>query len=339
MPILNSSYRPKNRLFRNPHVNTIFASLLRFWLPRPKFERERLELPDGDFIDLDWSRKKRKKLIVVLSGLEGKSESLYSRAIVNYSNKKNWDAVCINYRGCSGEPNRLLQGYHMGASDDISYCLNQIVDKNDYESIGLVGFSLGGNLALKYLGENKKLLPPQIVGSVNFSVPMDIRQSCERLNHWYNWHYKKWFMIPLNRKARRKKKLYPAKLKNYQGFFMSGDFLYFDKFFTVPANGFSSVEQYWEKSSCKKVLSHVNVPSLIVSSKEDTFLSENCYPIKEAEKSKNIFLELAEKGGHCGFIRKAFEKSSWMEERAIDFIEKCLSKQKSERHHFSYNDL
>lgn len=318
MPIIKNTFQPKNSLLKNSHVNTIYASLLRS-VTSIAYARERIETHDGDFIDLDWQRVKSKKLILILAGLEGKSSSLYARAAVHLFNKKQWDAVCMNYRGCSGMPNRLLKGYHMGASDDVKLTIDHILKKYDYDEIYIVGYSLGGNLALKYLGEEAASLPTQIKGSISFSVPMDIKKSNERLNKWYNWHYKKWFMLSLNYKANQKKRQFPEALRNYKSFFMSGDFVYFDTHFTSPANGFKNVNEYWELSSCKPYLKHIKVPCLIVASMDDSFISENCIPTSEVLENANLFLEITDKGGHCGFIRKFSEKHGWMEERAYQF--------------------
>jgi len=320
VPILENTFKPKNRFFRNTHANTIYASLIR-WIPKVNFNRERVENNEGDFLDLDWKKAGSKKLVLILAGLEGKSTSLYSRAAVRYFNRQHWDAVCMNYRGCSGEPNRLLGGYHMGATQDVKFTIDHILKTTDYKEIVILGYSLGGNLALKYIGEEGDNLPPQVKGSVSFSVPMDIKKSNYRLNKWYNWHYIKWFMLTLNYKANQKKKQFPMALKNYKGFFMSGDFVYFDTHFTAPANGFDTVEDYWKLSSSKPYLPNVKVPSLIVASEDDSFISKNCYPIEEAKLNSNLFLEITKNGGHCGFIRNFFEKHWWMEERAFQFIE------------------
>ena len=319
MPVIESKYRPSNFLFRSTHLNTIYASLLRY-VPRIKFTRERIWVENQDFLDLDWSKTGGKKLILVLAGLEGKSRSLYARAVINHFNRKNWDAVCMNYRGCSGEPNKLLQGYHMGASNDVKSTINHIIKNYTYDEIVIIGYSLGGNLALKYAGEEKNNIPAQVKAIISYSVPLDIKKSNQRLSKWYNWHYLKWFMFPLNLKANRKKKQFPGRLESFKGFFMSGSFLYFDTHFTAPANGFESVEEYWKRSTSKPLLRHIRIPTLIVASEDDTFISENCYPRKEAEGNENIILEISKFGGHCGFIRKFFEKVWWMEERAMKFV-------------------
>ena len=320
MPIIESRFQPSNRLFRNTHASTIYASLLRR-IPRVHFQRERLEIPDGDFLDLDWSKVGSKKLIITVAGLEGKSNSLYSRAAVHYFNKRGWDAMGMNYRGCSGEPNRLLRGYHMGASEDLKHSVEHAITKYNYEEIILLGYSLGGNIALKYIGEEGANLAPQVKSTIAFSVPKDIQKSDERLNKWYNWHYLKWFMFPLNLKANRKKRQFPGALSSYKGFFMSGNFVYFDTHFTAPANGYDTVEDYWRESTCDPFLKKITIPTLIVNSTNDTFISDNCYPVKEAANNPNLFLEMPCYGGHCGFIRGFFEKEWWMEERAFEFVE------------------
>jgi len=319
LPIIQSRFQPKRWLFRNAHISTIYASLIRRWIPQVNFQRERLELADGDFLDLDWSKKGSKKLVIVLAGLEGKSRSMYARSSIKHFNDQGWDALGLNYRGCSGEPNRLLRGYHMGASEDVKVVVEHAIQKYDYEEIVLIGFSLGGNLALKYIGEENKALPKQIKSAIVISAPMDLQASEERMNRWYNWHYVKWFMLTLNWKANRKKRQYPTQLHSYRGFFMSGNFIYFDTHFTAPANGFESVEAYWEKSSCRPHLANITIPTLIIADKNDTFLSENCYPIEAAQTNPNLYLEMPETGGHCAFIRYFNEKVWWMEERAFEF--------------------
>lgn len=327
MPIIESRFAPKKWLFRNTHISTIYASLIRRWIPQVDFQRERLELADGDFLDLDWSKKGSKKLVIVLAGLEGKSRSMYARSAITHFNNQGWDALGLNYRGCSGEPNRLLRGYHMGASDDVKVTVEHAIKKHGYEEIVLLGYSLGGNLALKYAGEESKQLPKQVKSAIVVSAPMDLQASEERMNSWYNWHYVKWFMLTLNWKANRKKRQFRTALKSYKGFFMSGNFIYFDTHFTAPANGFATVEAYWEKSSCRPHLSKINIPTLIIAAENDSFLSEHCYPIEAVKTNPNLFLEMPKTGGHCAFIRSFNEQVWWMEERAFEFV-KSLYKQK-----------
>ncbi|MEM6316679.1 MAG: alpha/beta fold hydrolase [Bacteroidota bacterium] len=328
MPIIQSNFQPKRRIFRNMHVSTIYASLIRRWIPDVAFNRERLELSDGDFLDLDWSKVGNKKLIIVLAGLEGKSKSMYARAAIKHFNDQGWDALGLNYRGCSGEPNRLLRGYHMGASEDVKVTVEHAIRQHGYEEVVLIGYSLGGNLALKYIGEESHRLPSQVKASVVISAPMDLEASERRMNRWYNWHYVKWFMLTLNWKANRKKRQYPEALKSYRGFFMSGNFIYFDTHFTAPANGFPTVEDYWEQSSCRPYLKNIQIPTLIVATENDTFLSDNCYPIEAAKQNPNLFLEIPKTGGHCAFIRYFNEKVWWMEERAFQFVQSFLPSKK-----------
>jgi len=328
LPIIQSRFQPKRWLFRNAHISTIYASLIRRWIPQVKFQRERLELADGDFLDLDWSKKGSKKLVIVLAGLEGKSHSMYARSSIKHFNDQGWDALGLNYRGCSGEPNRLLRGYHMGASEDVKVVVEHAIKAHSYEEIVLIGFSLGGNLALKYAGEASHLLPKQVKAAIVISAPMDLQASEERMNRWYNWHYVKWFMLTLNWKANRKKQQYPKQLDSYRGFFMSGNFIYFDTHFTAPANGFASVQDYWEKSSCRSYLANITIPTLIIAAKNDTFLSENCYPLEAAKTNPNLFLEMPKTGGHCAFIRYFNEEVWWMEERAFEFVSSIQEKKK-----------
>ena len=294
-------------------------------LPKLRFERERLELADGDFMDLDWSRRGSRKLLIVLAGLEGKSNSLYSRAVISYFNERGWDCLGPNYRGCSGEPNRLLRGYHMGVSDDVATVVEHALATGDYDTVAIAGYSLGGNLALKYLGERAGELPGELLGIVSFSAPMDFEASCTRLSQWYNYHFLKYFMFPLNFKAWKKGRQFPGQVK-YRRWFVAGDFLEFDRDFTAPTNGFPDVETYYRQSSCLRVLDQIRTPALVVAAEDDTFISKNCYPYESARDHEWITLEVSEYGGHCGFIRRFFEKTYWMEERAFEFLEGLLPK-------------
>ena len=318
MPLLPSLYQPQQRIFRNPHFNTVWASLLRP-VRRVHYRRERIDTPDGDFLDLDWKQSGNRKLVIILAGLEGKSNSLYARAAVRHFTAEGWDALGMNYRGCSGESNLLLRGYHMGASDDVKLVTEYAIERYGYREVLLIGYSLGGNLALKYAGEEGENLPTEVKAAVAYSAPLDIEKSDARLNEWYNRHYLKWFMFPLNRKANRKKKQFPAELQSYRGFLLSGNFTYFDTHFTAPANGFADVREYWAASSALPHLHNIKIPALLVSARDDTFISENCYPFQAAADNPHLHLEMPRYGGHCGFIRRFGETVGYMEERALDF--------------------
>ena len=184
MPYISStSYRPPF-YFRNSHWSTIYPSIFRK-VPEVKYERERIELPDGDFLDVDWSRKNGHHLVIVMHGLEGSADRPYVRGIIKAMNDVDWDGVGLNFRGCSGTPNRLPCSYHSGDTRDLKFFIEKIIAEENYQSINLVGFSLGGNVTLKLLGELGSDLPSIVKRAVGISVPVDLKGSCQKIQQLY----------------------------------------------------------------------------------------------------------------------------------------------------------
>lgn len=161
MPLIqNSTYQPPNFLFKNAHINTIYPSQFRK-VKTITYDRERFTTPDNDFIDLDWVYKDKSKVVIVCHGLEGNTESQYVQGMAKLFSNNDWSVCAYNYRGCSGEPNRTIRAYHSGATDDLELVVQEVLTKG-FDEIYLVGFSLGGNLVLKYTGENGKNIHPKI---------------------------------------------------------------------------------------------------------------------------------------------------------------------------------
>jgi uncharacterized protein len=212
MPVLKSNYRPP-LFFRNYHLSTIYASLLRK-VPQIPWFRERIELEDGDFIDIDWSHADDRgsdKLIVILHGLEGNSQRPYVRGMAHRFLVNGWDSAAVNLRGCSGEINRLYRSYNAGASEDLEAVVNHIIRSGIYSKIALVGFSLGGNLMLKYLGEGNKI-PPEVQGAVAISTPCDLYKSLKRLEEPQNFIYSRRFVKKLKAQLHLRGKKFPDHL-------------------------------------------------------------------------------------------------------------------------------
>ena len=193
MPVIeHSSYTPP-WFFKNCHFHTMYPSLFRkmMW---PTFTRERIDTPDGDFIDLDWSQVGSENLVIAIHGLEGSSRSRYIPGMINAFNRRGWDGVALNLRGCSGEPNRLLRFYHSGATEDIDTVVRHILTHTSYRQLSIVGFSLGGNLTLKYLGEHGASLPSAIINTAAISTPCDLESSSWQLSESSNVLYLKNFL-------------------------------------------------------------------------------------------------------------------------------------------------
>jgi len=196
MPYYDTTNYQPTFPFRNKHWSTIYPSIFRK-LPEVIYERERIELPDGDFIDVDWSRKEGRHLVVVLHGLEGSADRPYVRGIIRVMNRAGWDGVGLNFRGCSGTPNRLPRGYHSGETGDIKFLVEKIMAEANYETINLVGFSLGGNVTMKFLGELGNQLPAPIKRAVGISVPLDLYGSCLEIQQFHNRIYLHSFFVML----------------------------------------------------------------------------------------------------------------------------------------------
>ncbi|MAL60907.1 MAG: alpha/beta hydrolase [Flavobacteriaceae bacterium] len=318
MPLVSSQYFPKG-LFKNGHFSTIYSAKLRT-APKLVQQRERLQLEDGDFMDLDFafSEKPTNKIAIILHGLEGNAQRTYMRGQANVLCKNGWDTCAVNYRGCSGETNRSYQSYNAGKTDDLEAIVNHLLEKNSYAEIALVGFSLGGNLLLKYLGERTQV-PKEIVVGVAISAPLSLKGSLEQLSLWNNWVYRTSFLFDLRKKYKLKMKQFPE-LMSVSDYKKIKSLKTFDDIYTAPAHGFKDAFDYYEKNSSLQFLPEIDIPVLILNAQNDSFLSQNCYPISLAEKSKNIYLETPKHGGHVGFHKT--DETYYSEERTLQFLTK-----------------
>jgi predicted alpha/beta-fold hydrolase len=304
-------------MFRNGHVSTIYSGVMRK-VEGVTQKRERITLPDTDFIDLDWSYagNKAKQLLVVLHGLEGNAQRHYMLGSAKIANQNNMDAVCVNFRGCSGEVNKTFQSYHSGKTDDLASVIKHITSQFDYDTIYLNGFSLGGNVILKYLGETLDL-PKQIKAAVTVSVPVYLRGSLEQLMSSKNYVYSKKFLRNLRTKLVEKQHLFPQKINN-QDLSAVRTLKDFDDVYTSKAHGFKDAYDYYEQSSSLQYLKHISIPTLLINAQNDSFLSKECYPIQEAEENTNFYLEMPKYGGHVGFYDQ--QNVYYSEKRMLQFI-------------------
>ncbi len=312
--ISDSTYRPP-LLLRNAHLNTIYANVSRHFNDL-QYERERLELPDGDFLDLDWSIVGSEQLVLVLHGLEGNTQRPYTRGMIRYFNRRGWDGVGLNFRGCSGEPNRLLRTYHVGETGDVHFVLEYLAALDRYREIVLIGFSLGGNVTLKYVGERSDKINPLLKKAVAFSVPCHVPSANVYFNHWQNMIYMQRFMKPLNEKFRYKASQFPHLVNLPER--LPRNFDEFDELFTAPVHGFANALDYWTQNSSLQLLDRIRIPTLLINAADDTFLSAECYPEKLAKQHRQFYLETPKWGGHCGFA--SFSDNFWSERRAFEFV-------------------
>jgi uncharacterized protein len=318
MPIIENSTYQAPFLFRNTHINTIYTSLMRS-TPTLPFVRERVPTPEDDFIDLDWSRVGSEKLLICTHGLEGHGRKHYVAWMMKRFNTEGYDAVSMNLRGCSGEDNRFLKGYHSGKSDDLDFIIKKILLEEKYQNIVLIGFSVGGNITLKYAGEKGEDMPKEVSHVIAFSVPCDLLASGYEFNKPKNFIYLKQFLISLKQKARKKDKLFPNQF-DLKKVLKAQNFFEFDDSFTAPINGFENAVDYYTKARCLNVLDKIKPPTLLVNALDDTFLSPNCFPKLLAEQMPHFYLEMPTHGGHLGFMKPNTEGYLWTEERAWGFV-------------------
>ncbi|MFZ5868593.1 MAG: YheT family hydrolase, partial [Thermodesulfobacteriota bacterium] len=264
MPVVShSSYVPP-RFFANAHVQTIYPTLLRR-VRGIQYSRERIDTPDGDFVDLDTSKVGAHKAAIILHGLEGDSSRAYILGMARALNRKGWDALAFNFRGCSGETNRTLRFYHSGETGDLQTVIGHVAQSCAYTRLALVGFSLGGNVILKYLGERGQELSGRIWKAVVFSVPCDLASCSVKLGEPRNRIYMKRFLRMLRAKVRMKMALMPDLIDD-DGYDLITNFKEYDDRYTAPMFGFKDAYDYWEKASSKPLLRNIAVPTLMVNS-------------------------------------------------------------------------
>ncbi len=321
MPVLQSpDYHPPLP-FINGHLQTLYPTLFRK-VPPTQPHRQRIETADGDFLDIDWhysNNQPSQKLAVISHGLEGNSRKKYMLGMADTLIHKGWDVICLNFRGCSGEINRLPRLYHSGVTDDLHRVLTHGLQTGEYRSAALVGFSMGGNQTLKYMGEASHKVPKQVKCAVVFSVPVLLADSGEVMNRLVNRIYMEYFMYGLRQKIRIKAKMFPQ-LYSTNGLNRMKTFFPFDDKYTGPIHGFAGADDYYTKCSSKQFLHEINIPTLLVQAADDPFLPQSCYPLAEAELNPNLHLEIPQYGGHVGFVNDRRSTTYWMEQRTADFL-------------------
>ena len=322
MPIIKSTYKP-TFLFKNAHLNTIYKTL--FYSKKNSYTRKRIYTEDNDFIDLDFSVNNSETLVIAMHGLEGSSNSNYITSVVNYLNLNNIDCLAVNFRGCSGEDNKQPYSYNSGKTDDISLIINYILNNYNYKNIVLLGYSMGGNITLKYMGESSKI-PHQIKGAIAISTPCDLEGSSNVLSNWNNAIYLNRFMITLKEKALLKLKKFPDCNINKPAIIKAKTFRDFDNAVTAPLFGYKNASDYWTQCSSKQFLKNINIPTLLINALDDSFLSASCHPFNEAKNHKKLFFEASKYGGHVGFNSSFFGKDTlWSENRILQFINHIIS--------------
>lgn len=315
MPLVESSYTPPFYL-KNGHLATILPSSFRK-VTDVHYSRERIFTTDGDFLDLDWSfNDLSDQLVIVSHGLEGSSHRPYVMGMVKYFHSQGWSALAWNCRSCSGELNNVPKFYHHGATEDLALVVDHALKKQIYRTIILVGFSMGGSMTLKYLGERE--VHETIRAGAVFSVPVDLQSSVDELAKGSNRFYRKRFLKKLALKIKFKANKFPN-IIDATGIDQIRFFPEFDERYTAPLHGFRNAAEFYDKASSKHHLNTITIPTLLVNAYNDPFLPPECYPHNLCQSHDTLYLETPKYGGHVGFSM-AGKENSYMEERAFNFI-------------------
>jgi len=321
----DNTFTPKP-LFRNKHFNTLYRTLsTKPYDYKVNYKRERINTPDGDFIDLDISSVQSKHSVIAIHGLEGSAQSLYILSLVKYLNSQQIDVVSVNLRGCAGQDNKFLYAYHAGFTQDLECVVNHITKNYTYQSISLLGYSLGGNMVLKYMGEKALNVPEIVKCCVAVSAPCDLEDSSKELAKKSNFIYMTAFLKSVKEKARLKFKQFPNHKLDNKNILASKNFFEFDNYFTAPIFGYKSAQDLYQSNSCKPFLKAIKKPTLLLTALDDPFLGNKCYPLDEAHNHKHFDLLTTKYGGHVGFNSR-FKRTEnlWAEKFITAYIKEHI---------------
>jgi predicted alpha/beta-fold hydrolase len=291
------------------------------------YHRERWETPDGDFIDLDWTdapaaRQPRdsRPLLILFHGLEGSSSSYYAITLMGAAAAIGWSGVVVNFRGCSGESNRLARAYHSGDSDEIDWILRRLRALSPLRPRYAVGVSLGGNALLKWLGEREASTRDYLQAAAAVSAPLDLTACGHHLARGFNRVYTRHFLHTLKRNA-------AAKLCRHPGIFderrmIAASNLYeFDDVVTAPLHGFNGAEDYWRRASSKPWLAGIRLPTLVLNARNDPFLPAQALPTP-SQVAASVQLEFPRQGGHVGFVTGSLPgQLDWLPQRIFNYFQ------------------
>lgn len=311
-----SSFKPAWWL-PGAHLQTLFPHVFRRRAP-PPLRRERFELDDGDFIDIDWTPERVGPLVVLLHGLEGSVRSHYAAGLMTTLNARGLQVAMMNFRGCSGEPNRLPRSYHSGETGDIDTFLRLLRLRFPQRPLYAVGISLGGNVLVKWLGEH----PQQAVvaKAVAVSVPFELNKAALRLqsglSRLYQFHLLRKLRASTRAKAARMTLPVPVERLSAMTSFRA-----FDDQVTAPLHGFDGVDDYYQRSSSRQFLAHIRTPTIILQAQDDPFMTADAIP-ESSELGPGVRLELSRHGGHVGFVGGSWpwKVHYWLDRRVCEIL-------------------
>jgi predicted alpha/beta-fold hydrolase len=311
--------------YRSRHLQTLWGPLLRRFR-RPPLRRERVHTPDGDFLDLDWRAEgpPGAPLVVILHGLEGSSGSHYVSGLLREMVALGLDGVVLNFRSCSGELNRAARLYHSGDTADLEWLLARLIAREPERRLGLVGVSLGGNVALKWLGELGEGAAAQVVAAVAISTPFDLAACTQVLDRGVSRAlYTADFLRSMKAKVRAKAALFNGQV-DVPAVGRARTFTEYDRLVTARLYGFLDERDYWTQCSSARYLSGIRRPALLINAVNDPFVPASTLPQEVVLDSPWLHALFPPQGGHAGFLEGPFGRRSWAERHALAFLARHL---------------
>ncbi len=320
--IKNSDFKPAWWL-PGPHLQTMWPTVMRR-TPKILTQHERIELADGDFLEVHWSGPETGPIVIILHGLGGNIESHYAKPLISQINKAGWRAAFMYFRGASNTPNRLPRFYHAGDTGDIQALTDIIQTREPGTPIFAIGISMGGNVLLKWLGETAQDNP--LTASVAICVPFELYKAANRFRKGFAKFYQWWLLRDLNRSVTAKfNKL--SFTHNHRRDPSPKTFWEFDEKITAPLHGFESAQDYYKRASSKPYLNNIARPTLILHSADDPFMYPDIIPTAK-DLSPQVELEISQTGGHVGFVsgKIPLRPKYWLDQRVIGYLEEQRSK-------------
>lgn len=307
---------------RNRHIQTIWPRFIQTRMPL-SYTWERITLPDGDFVDLAWGPKpvKLTGMVVMFHGLEGSIRSHYANDMMAYLSRHGWQVVLMHFRGCSGDVNLTPRAYHSGETGDPIFILELLEQRFASLPKVAIGFSLGGNMLMKLLGEN----PAQqwLQAAVSVSAPLKLDECARSINQGFSKVYQTYLL-----KSMKKTLLKKMQLMDYRKSIQLSeadvagisDFWAFDDRVTAPLHGYHDAADYYEKCSGFYYLKAIHQPTLLLHSMDDPFMNQHVIP-DETELARHVTMEISERGGHVGFMQGTITSPTvWLHERVHQFF-------------------
>jgi len=316
---------------KNRHLQTIYPALFRKKINLSDSWRERLTTPDNDFIDLDWCGKGDQPLVILLHGLTGSSESGYINGLQHTLLEQGFRSVVLNFRGCSGQSNNLARCYHSGDTEDIDFLYQTLREREPDVAMACIGFSLGGNVLLKWLGEQKNNL--SLFAAIAVSVPLVLSACATKLDAGFSRFYrgnlirelKDYMQFKVDHLHNIGQVQEVEKIHHLGDLSKIQSFWQYDDQVVAKLHGFESAEDYYHKSSSRYYLNTIATPTLLIQSKDDPFMTEQVIP-EITELSGKVSLEITQGGGHVGFVtgKSPFRPGYWLDQRIPEFLQQQL---------------